>query len=135
MNTPPWCRCLQTDLHFAILSGLCYTSVSEKYSNSTEGIPWAYWFELIFPPLCLFKILLLIALKYILIPENHSSFLVFNTKQKFGGGWEGRCCSEIFYFTTSKTETLLRSYSRQLLIYFLREVESHRFYGILCLTA
>lgn len=107
----------------------------ENHSNS-EGISWVYWYKLIFPPLslCLFRTLLLIPLKYILISENHSNLLVSNTKQRFGG-WEGRCRSQIFYFTSSKTETMLRILSRQLLTYFLIEVESHRFCGIMCLIA
>lgn len=102
----------------------------EKYYHSTEGISLLYWFEIFFfSSLCLFRILLLIPEKYLLIPENLSNLLVSNTKQRFGM-WEGRCHSQIFYFTASKTETPLRSLPR-LLPYFLIQVESHKFCGIL----
>lgn len=76
--------------------GFALSQYLEKYSHSTEGISWVYLFELIFSPfsLCLFRTLLLIPLKYILISENHSNLLVSNTKQRFWG-WEGRCHSQI----------------------------------------
>lgn len=109
-----------------------FSFISWFYLN--PFISWVYWFELIFPPLslCLFLTLLLIPLKYILISESHSSLLVLNTKQR-SFLCRGRIAySKFLSYIFEKRDPAEKPLQTT---YFLIEVESHRFCGIVCLTA